>query len=828
MKKILMFFTAIILTLLSLITITSCGNNIKLPETKSEKVKYAFNGVESSLRNSSRLSSYNSLNDSTAKIMNKVSDNDISTIYNNITVEKETSNPQFQYDEPPMIQFQYMKALYEEVGEDFSFGTKYSYTMTGSIYYDFETRTSTENDKFLNQYTMVLSLIIDIDNNDLITAEVGFDMTYVNGNQIHKQDRYSYLSLDYDMNDTSPTYNLTMIDIDDLLAYTNDNEKYISAEYDYVNVEKNVIKEWRKFGVCSPEELSNYQSSDFIYKYSVLRAYKDNKIYRIENSFNKDKKLKTAVIEGLGFVSKLDAKDNFLNKASTDNSKIQTVVNKFNSILGKDIVNSFVYTGATEKWEGAQDSTPHNQFISIRDRFDGEVTGMQFSNDFIFKNIFDNYHINLYQDNYELLEEYNNLDEFNIYVKFYGKEYLVNKNDSFVDFLEENYKGIYENGWINFDIIIEITYKEKQLQCSLQCDFMNENLIKSACMNFTKVKAYLNNNMVTEINIPDFISNSAYYTVRFENNNQNTKALKAYIYANNATEANKNNYIDILKNNGFTEKTEFISYYNYYVKRIDNNYKLKVNVNYDGKGTDEPCVIITCELIEDKLPDKTISEYITDFYSNENIEIPEYNEKNYHIEETPAPNRILIDDAKEKVYKDYIKSFEDKGFTVYEAYDEVIAFKYIDGILYKIQTQNTSLIFTKTPLVLSFVGSMNGWNVENKDYEFDAIAEDNIIKFTYDITLNENDTFKVVFNHDWAVGEYNYNNINFDNSDPHTGKPIDDVNYHLYFESESEYNNIKALKTAKFRVTLTLQMNFSGYEYETVSPEYIKFKLLQE
>ena len=46
-------------------------------------------------------------------------DDQLSTIYNALSFEKETSNPAFPYGEPPMIQFQCLKALFEEIGDGF-------------------------------------------------------------------------------------------------------------------------------------------------------------------------------------------------------------------------------------------------------------------------------------------------------------------------------------------------------------------------------------------------------------------------------------------------------------------------------------------------------------------------------------------------------------------------------------------------------------------------------------------------------------------------------------------------------------------------------------
>ena len=160
MKKIIAF----VLGVVCCISLAACGNDdkVKLPSSNYEKVQFAFNGVESSLNssNSSKKLKANTdikfamaYGEPVIKLMaNTTNADDISTIYSVLSVEKETSNPEFKYDEPPMIQFQYMKALYEEVGEGFEFGIKYSYTITGEINYDFANRESTDEQKFLNQY----------------------------------------------------------------------------------------------------------------------------------------------------------------------------------------------------------------------------------------------------------------------------------------------------------------------------------------------------------------------------------------------------------------------------------------------------------------------------------------------------------------------------------------------------------------------------------------------------------------------------------------------------------------------------------------------------
>ena len=184
MKKFLTIILSLLMISGAVLGVSACSDMfLKLPTTNYEKVKFAFNGVEKSLNkkgSSAKKLTLNEQEDNSEKTLTAasfappvllskdVNSNDISTIYGAMSVERETSDSSFQYDEPPMIQFQYMKALYEEVGEDFSFGTKYTYNLTGEIYYDFSERKATESAEFLTRYSMDVSVKINIDNNDLI------------------------------------------------------------------------------------------------------------------------------------------------------------------------------------------------------------------------------------------------------------------------------------------------------------------------------------------------------------------------------------------------------------------------------------------------------------------------------------------------------------------------------------------------------------------------------------------------------------------------------------------------------------------------------------
>ena len=162
MKKLLRYLLSLVLVLIPVFLLASCKDAevVSLPTTKHEKVQFAFNGVEGSLK--SNQNSKGKLNLEKKSKRNDASSNALSTIYSFLKVEEETNNPSFKYDEPPMIQFQYLKALYSEVGDDFSFNIKYSYQINGEVYYDFTNKQATQSSEYLNQYALIVGILIVI------------------------------------------------------------------------------------------------------------------------------------------------------------------------------------------------------------------------------------------------------------------------------------------------------------------------------------------------------------------------------------------------------------------------------------------------------------------------------------------------------------------------------------------------------------------------------------------------------------------------------------------------------------------------------------------
>lgn len=824
MKKIGTIIASLIMLLCAVFVLAACGNkdNAKLPSSNYEKVQFAFNGVESSLKNSNsskKLKSNYASTDSKMfaisygvpllKLMaNSVNSDDISTIYNAMSVEKETSNPSFEYDEPPMIQFQYLKDLYEEVGEDFTFGTKYTYNLTGSVYYDFENRVATESAEFLQQYSFDLSIKINIDENDLISAIVGFDITYTNGGISRNQKRYAELILDYDMNETSPTYELTMIDIDDLLSFESDDEKYISAEYDYVNVEKNTIKEWRKFGVCSPNTLANYQDNDYIYKYSVLRAFKDNKLFKATNSFNKNINLKNAVL-GLGFIDALTSRDAFNRESGQDNNKIQVVVNKFNNILGKDFVNSFIYTGATEEWADDREPEPENLFLRIE-----STGGYQVYQDIKLDDLFNpnigwdekgiKQYLTIYYKNGEdnTLATYNNFNDFNVKVRStYDKAKWidVDNNDikTITNYIEQSgFKGYYDEDSLEYtsmslelDMFLKSNSNVK-LQSTITLDLYNSDCYKALLKKWSLANNYLNDNVPVKDAIPEFESDSVYFSPNVHGNLTNGSIG---LYFSSGLQTLINNYINKLKSLGFSENYAQSTY----SKRISDEYMLILTIyGVSEKNPNEASILF--EFKKSDKSDKTISDVINELINNENITIPNFDgDYEYTVED----GVIRSDGLNYQSIDDYIQSLSDYGFVISSRDGYPAACKYLDNKLYYIRGYGERVIKVEVVEVnISLVGDFNDWNENDTTYDinnFTGFSDSNVF-LSIDIEMEANQALKIVKDHSWSDGGYGFNL--FAGSD----------HFAPEYYSSGENNSIVVLEAGAYKVSVRIDISMGS------------------
>lgn len=762
MKKIFNILMSLLIVFVLSFGLVACKKeSTKYPNTNYEKVQYAFNGVESSLSNStSQKVSKESTTNTKPTPMAKDNNDPIEVIYSAMDVISETSNPSFDYDEPPMIQFQYLKAVFEEIGEDFSFGTKYTYNLTGEVYYDFSSRVVKEEEKYLNQYSFDLSVEINIDASDLIKAMVGFDITYTNKDIKRHQIRYAELILDYNMHESKPTYTLTMYDMDDLSNFPYQEELYSSGEYDYVQVENNKINEWRKFGMAGrpvfafPEDPMPYSP----YKYTVLRGYKDNKLYKLSNEFIKDDLLKGAVIDGLGLNEVASRMDAYIGKAGTSNEKIKTIYNKFNNILGKDIAYSFVYTGATEKWEG-EPVGYDNLLLSVVSS--AYVTDTIYE-DYSLIDLFDPYS-NVYFNNSakhefltiflksdvdEVFGVYNDFDNVNVKVRStsYDKTKWIDVNgledkpfSYFINesgYVTENLSSETEPMKLEFSITLK-NHPNVTLQETFYVTLINKDAYNNVIGDWDKIDNYLNEYLLFKGEIPEFSSSRIIKYCA----SVNEDGLSGYFgYDSSDISSDEAKYKEKLVSLGFTENKD----YSIYKKRINDDYILKLTVlDYST----------TFEFIYSK-EHVSLTVALNKLIDNKDIVIPEFP---YDYEYTVDNNIIRIDNKEGSYISEYINLFSDYGFIVGTQDDFTVAYKYLDGILYRVRDLGYSIAIEKVKFTLSIIGDHNNWDATDNSFDLKVISIDGDVYIRGLVVIKENESIKIVKNHSWNAGEYGFN-----------------------------------------------------------------------
>ena len=157
--------------------------------------------------------------------------------------------------------------------------------------------------------------------------------------------------LDYQMDNASPTYTLSM--------WTNNDERGIPYynrcvyEYDYVDVRNNKINEWRKFDLEAPSPIVKdashstfdaYMNAGMKYKVGVFAWYKNSSLFKAKD-IEKEETRKPQVAK-LFFDLGLNATDidgaPFAGKSGNRNGVIKTMYQEFSNIFKKDIIYSLV------------------------------------------------------------------------------------------------------------------------------------------------------------------------------------------------------------------------------------------------------------------------------------------------------------------------------------------------------------------------------------------------------------------------------------------------------------------------------------------------------
>ena len=369
-----------IMAIIGTLVFTACNkksdDTIKLPTTNYEKVRFAFNGVESSFNNMQKSARTSSEAEAASASENPL--DDIFAVYTTGDNQGDVID-ELEYDQPPMIQFQCLKSVLEKVGSNYSFGTKYYDEITGEIYLDLENgdkidKTREDADNYKVAYAFILAISVNIDDKDIITADVSFDIKLTKAGDEYNTHWYVNMWLDYDMQNTTPNYTLLMLtdNREADLAYLGRPQGY---EYDYVEVKNNGIVEWRKFVLDASEPIvldathadfdAYLYEEDFEFKADCAKWYKNHALYKITQWNEQKNETLARAFVALGLNSTAINPDSFTQKSGTVSDKIKVMYREFSELFRDDVIYSLVCNNETKHGDN------NKEYARIGIYFDG-------------------------------------------------------------------------------------------------------------------------------------------------------------------------------------------------------------------------------------------------------------------------------------------------------------------------------------------------------------------------------------------------------------------------------------------------------------------------
>lgn len=265
------------------------------------------------------------------------------------------ANPNdYSYYDEPFIQFQYMKDIVINEGEDFIYGTKYYDTQTRNVYFKFDTCEIDfdKNHENLVICDSVIGMDLQVNMFNQICSNVVFQNTYtLDSNDVtFTTNRYVNFTLDYDYNAEEPTFILKAFSRNDELdaPYIG----YITYQYDYVRVINGALVEFRRFNVETSEVLAPDENhgcfEDFVedgiaYRVDSIKWYVDGNYYFSKYmSESKQLTIGSYLFELGMFEPYTYAKflEDLENNQSVNTTGIYTAISK--EVYGKDIQYLFL------------------------------------------------------------------------------------------------------------------------------------------------------------------------------------------------------------------------------------------------------------------------------------------------------------------------------------------------------------------------------------------------------------------------------------------------------------------------------------------------------
>ena len=353
--------TALVLSLgaVCVAILSGCKRRTKyvVPTTSHDKVSVALSGVEKSVENIKTSGKTNSSKSRSAK---RVGQNDSSGALNEIFKLYNAYDSlgdqidTLEYDQPPMIQFRCIKNVFDTMGEDFKFDTKYTNTIDGEVYFDPEEGDIKESSQseFKYDYSFTLSTEIGISSSDLITANLAFKINLTQGQTTLETNWFLSMTLDYDMSKENPTYTLSMYldNEESALEYLHFGNTY---EYDFIDMKDGRINEWRKFcyetnkqmikNENHPDFESYSNEADFKVQIGASKWYKNADLKKITiPKTSITKQFAGALFDKFGVNSTDINSAAFVSKSGTENETLKTVYQNISNIFEKELIYELI------------------------------------------------------------------------------------------------------------------------------------------------------------------------------------------------------------------------------------------------------------------------------------------------------------------------------------------------------------------------------------------------------------------------------------------------------------------------------------------------------
>ncbi len=804
--------------LLGATSLIACNSSGKLPTNSYEKVKFALDGVEKSFKSPKASKKSLALNKK-ERLGGSNPESGLATIFSLYTNEdiRDDFLDDVEYNQPPMVQFQYMKKVLEKVGSGYEFGTKYYDTVTGDVLLDIQTGLKSKKDEDKFNYTFGLGIDINIDNNDLITADVSFDIKINRGQEEYKTKWYVAIELDYDMNNSSPNYTMTMV------TENNESElpyyQHYTYEYDYVEVKNSSINEWRKFCMDNNHRLvkdaahpnfESYTTGDAKYKVDACSWYKDGTYYKNkrtrELNGNEAKTVGEALFTDLGLNANEINADVFFNKNNTPNSVLKTCYQEFCKIAKEDIIYSLL---TREEQGGGQQQQQKTAIMAMNGDLKSPAENHLIPKDTSIGQVFNGFvdgHgekrvIVLYyvDQNGALMEEIRDLDTLTYFFKLRDKDSVVMFED-LGRTLEEAYQNLLEN--------YEISENDLQRECQI-IFISKENQELYGMMPITYDGEFPSvytkpewPKALTDLGLPEYDGES----VQFNYNEQGERKVLGINYTNYEE---GEEYCQKLRQNGFEYNYEINVNQNEvaFKKAISDQYNIFVIFHYE-KNTNYFVLTAWKEEVQQG-PVQPYSVYVIGDFNNWGKEDPVEFEascengfwiftlEGFHASAGESFALVINLNAPGERYIDYGEITDDTmGYIEPYYYNgEVNAMKTVKSFTANIIVEESGMVrlqFTDTTQeiqYLTIVGSFNGWSTEEGTIEMEKKSD---YVFEKIVGFDEGVEFKIMQNHSWDVN-YGYKEI----------KAFQSADMRTRF-AEGEYGNVLMKKSLTFKLTATI------------------------